>query len=86
MFNLARGPNKYGPTKVPFESLQVPTVLSQTSDIGPNPLILGSGSTGLPDSDDRVHSGLVPLLANTGIPDSLRRAATTISRFKFSRL
>jgi hypothetical protein len=37
----------------------------------PEPLILGSGTMGLPDSDDRLHSGLVELLlANTRVSES----------------
>ncbi len=66
-------PINKGPPKVPLVTLPSPngsTRLSRTSDIGPDPLILGSDSTGLQDSDDRLHSGLVEsLLANT-----LRRA------------
>ena len=60
---------------MPFGTLRVPTVLSQTSDIGPNPLILGSGSTGLWESDDRVRSGLVNPVIQLG-PEGTSRMQT----------
>ncbi len=57
---------------MPFETLRVLPAINQSKYIGTNPLILGPGSTRLPDSDDRLHSGLVEsLLANT-LPEGRR--------------